>query len=243
MKAILLAGGKGTRLLPLTEKLNKHLLLINGKPMIFYAIDNAIASGLKDLIILYNEFGREIPAVTKNYIESNYPDANVEYVFEKGEVKGVAHSIYEAKNAVGNSDFVVIFGDVIFENNQKDYIQSFFKNKLEAKFLLARVDKPESHASVLFKHGRVKEIIEKCKNPKNNVIVTTYDIFNSKVWRYFNFLKRSVRGELEITDLRNYMIKNHRVGYAFVRGWWIDAGTPERLEKAAELLRESKIPQ
>lgn len=239
MKAVILAGGKGFRLLPLTKKTNKHLLPINGKPMILYVIDNAVASGLKNIIIVYNKLGKKIPAVVTKYINFNYPEVNLQFIYEKGEIKGVAHSVFVAKNAIGKSDFVVIFGDVIFENNHKEYIRKFSEGKMDAKLLLARTPTPESHASVNFKNGRLKKIIEKCKNPKNNVIVTTYDIFNSDVWKYMKYLKPSQRGELEITDLRNFLIQNHRVGYAYVSGWWIDAGTPDRLKKAGELLRKN----
>ena len=240
MKALILAGGKGTRLLPLTKKINKHLLIINRKPMILYVIDNVASSGLNEIVIVYNKLGKDIRRVVTRYVKSAHPEVKLKFVFERGAVKGIAHSILEAERAIGNSNFIVIFGDVIFEIAQKKYIKDFSKKRLDAKLLLSRSKKPENHASVFFKHSKLDKIIEKCKRPRNNIVVTTYDIYNSKVWKYIKNLTPSSRGELEISDIRNLMIKNHNVGYSYVKGWWIDAGTPENIKKVAKLLKNKK---
>ena len=162
----------------------------------------------------------------------------VSFVYETGRPKGTAHSIRICKEKIRNDNFAVIFSDVIFQRPLEEYIKSFDPKKYQAKFLLAYSDQPQNHATVFFKKGKIDRIIEKCDDPDKKVIITTYDIFTSKVWRYFHLLRPSSRSELEITDLRNFMIKNERTEYEFVKGWWIDIGTHERLKKAAKLVKQ-----
>jgi glucose-1-phosphate thymidylyltransferase len=237
MKGIILAGGKGTRLLPLTKDINKHLLPIGGKPMILHALDGAVKSGLRDLVVVYNKLGKDIPGLTKEYVKNNYPDLKVVFRYEKGRARGIASSIKAAREDAGDDSFVVIFADVLFQMSLRKYLSGFDPKKYDAKFLLSHAEEPGSHATVYFKGKNINNIIEKCEDTNNNTVITTYDIFSPRVWKYFPLLKPSARGELEITDLRNLIIQNGNVDFEFVEGWWIDVGTHARMKKAEMLLK------
>jgi len=240
MKALVLAGGLGTRLWPLAHQYNKHLLPVAGIPMIVRVIKKAVESGLTSFVIISNVRPDLVKDIVLDYF-GHKQNLDFTFVAEKEKPKGIACSILESRVYMEDNPFIVLFGDVLYDQPFTEYVNTFNTKEYVAKFMLAKTIDPSSHASVVFdSQQKIVEIIEKCKDPQKNIIVTSCDIFTSKVWQYFHLLKPSKRGEYEITDLRNMLIKNHKVEYAFVKGWWIDAGTPERLKEARAFFIEKR---
>lgn len=234
MKALILCAGSGTRLKPLTDSINKHLLEIADKKMVLYAVDHAWSLGQKDIVIVYNKRGDQIPDVVSKYVRDlGISTINVKYVLDEPGTGGIAASLKAAQAEIGQETFMVHFGDVLYEVPQQKHLHNFLKvQSADSAFLLDKVENPSRHASVIFKNGKIETIIEKCSDVNRNTVVLSLDIYSNKVWNLLEKLKPSKRGELEITDLRNLMIQNFPSTYSYVEGFWIDAGTHESLAQA-----------
>jgi len=236
MKGVILAGGTGSRLYPLTKVTNKHLLPVYDKPMIFYPIQTLIDAGIKEILIVS---GRGHAGHFLELLGSG-SDLGVKFTYEiQEEAGGIAQALYLAKSFVDNDNVIVILGDNIFQDKAFDIIQQFdsgahifLKMVSDARrFGVAEIDKDNM---------KVIGIEEKPKNPKSDYAVTGLYIYDKDVFSIIETLKPSRRGELEITDVNNYYIQRGNMRYSILNGYWSDAGTFDSLLRAGNLVKSHK---
>ncbi|MGC8970841.1 MAG: sugar phosphate nucleotidyltransferase [bacterium] len=235
MKGIILAGGTGSRLMPLTKVTNKHLLPVGKYPMIFYPIYRLKQAGIEDILIVT---GREHMGDVIELLGSGR-DFGVEFTYRvQDEAGGIAQALGLAEHFVNGGRCVVILGDNIFEDDITPYVRSFERQIEGAKILLKEVPDPQRFGVPEIKDGRILKIEEKPKEPKSNFAVTGIYMYDSKVFNIIKTLKPSARGELEITDVNNAYLRDGALTYDILKGWWTDAGTPESLFRANELCKD-----
>jgi glucose-1-phosphate thymidylyltransferase len=232
MKGVILAGGSGSRLYPLTKVTNKHLLPVYNKPMIYYPLQTLISAGIKDIMIVS---GRGHAGHFLELLGSG-SEVGVHFTFEiQEEAGGIAQALSFAKDFVYGDNVTVILGDNIFQDNIKDDILGFTSG---AKIFLKEVIDANRFGVAELKGDTVIGIEEKPENPKSNFAVTGLYIYDCKIFDVIKTLKPSRRGELEITDVNNYYINEDVMGYRILNGFWSDAGTFESLFRANELVRD-----
>lgn len=237
MKGIVLAGGLGTRLLPLTRITNKHLLAVYDQPMIYYPIQKLAQAGIKDVIIVTggNSSG-DFLRLLKNGTEFGL--RRLHYTYQEGE-GGIAEALGLTKEFAEGERVVVILGDNIFEDDLTPYIKSYEAQKQGAKILLKEVPYPERFGVAEIKDNKIINIVEKPKQPKSNYAVTGIYMYDQEVFSVIKTLKPSDRNELEITDVNNYYLGNNTLTYDILAGWWADAGTSfAAYFRAIKLVRE-----
>jgi glucose-1-phosphate thymidylyltransferase len=238
MKGIVLAGGLGTRLLPLTKITNKHLLPIFDKPMIYYPLQTLINAGIEDIMIVTggNNAG-DFLRLLGNGKQFGLKDIN--YTYQEGE-GGIAEALDLAKNFADGEKTIIILGDNIIEKNITKEKEEFEKQKEGAKILIKKVSNPSSFGVPELDGEKVTGIEEKPKHPKTDCAVIGIYMYDSSVFDIISTLERSERGELEITDVNNAYIKNETMTCSVLDGWWIDAGSsPENLAEATQLVIKS----
>ena len=236
MKGVVLAGGLGSRLEPLTRVTNKHLLPIYNKPMIFYPIETLVRAGIREVMLVTG--GRNAGDFLR--LLGNGEDFGlnaIHYPYHKGE-GGMAEAIGLARHFVENERHVVILGDNIIEDDIGEFIKAFAKQKNGAKILLKEVEDAGRFGVAEIEKGRVVRIVEKPKRPKSKLAVTGIYMFDEQVFGIIDSLKRSERGELEITDVNNAYIERGQLTYELLSGFWSDAGTFESLLRANLLVAE-----
>ncbi|WKV08530.1 sugar phosphate nucleotidyltransferase [Thermoanaerobacterium sp. CMT5567-10] len=232
MKGVILAGGTGSRLFPLTKVTNKHLLPVGKYPMIYYPIYRLIEAGITEILIVT---GKEHMGSVVNLLGSGY-ELGVEFTYKiQDQPGGIAQALGLAEHFVNGDKCVVILGDNIFEDNINSFVSSFKKQEKGAKVLLKEVPDPERFGVAELKGDKIISIEEKPKNPKSNYCVTGIYMYDSRVFDIIKTLKPSGRGELEITDVNNAYIKDGTLTYDILEGSWTDAGTFESLKRANEL--------
>ena len=235
MKGIVLAGGLGTRLLPLTKITNKHLLPIFDKPMIYYPLQTLINAGIEDIMIVTggNNAG-DFLRLLGNGKQFGLKDIN--YTYQEGE-GGIAEDLDLAKNFSDGEKTVIILGDNIIEKNITREKEEFEKQKEGAKILIKKVSNPSSFGVPELDGEKVIGIEEKPEHPKTDCAVIGIYMYDSRVFDIISKLERSERGELEITDVNNAYIKDGTMTCSVLDGWWIDAGSsPENLAEATQLV-------
>jgi glucose-1-phosphate thymidylyltransferase len=229
MKGIILAGGTGSRLFPLTKVTNKHLLPVGNKPMIFHPIQKLLDAGIDEILIIT---GIEHMGAVVNLLGSG-KDFGCKFTYKvQDEPGGIAQALGLAENFVGNDYVVVILGDNIFSDNIGHYVSNFKKQKIGAKILIKEVDDPSRYGVADISNNKIVSIEEKPKNPKSNFCVTGIYMYDYKVFDFIKRLKPSNRGELEITDVNNYYINLGELSFDILKGWWTDAGTFPSYHKA-----------
>ena len=235
MKGVILAGGLGKRLYPLTKITNKHLLPVYNKPMIFYPIATLIDAGITDILIVTGgNFAGDFLQLLGNGKMFGLPNLN--YTYQEGE-GGIADALSLAEHFSKDDKIVVILGDNIIEKSIKEQVEIFKKQKKGARILLKKVENPERFGVVEFnKKGKIKRIIEKPEKAPSDYVVTGIYMYDSYVFEIIKTLKPSKRGELEITDVNNRYLKNGELTYGIIDGWWTDAGTFDSLLKANNLV-------
>jgi glucose-1-phosphate thymidylyltransferase len=220
-KGVILAGGKGTRLAPLTKITNKHLVPVFNQPMIHYPIKTLVEAGITDILIIS---GKGHAGHFLEYLESGKKyDAKFHYAIQE-EAGGIAQAIQIAQDFCDNEHFIAILGDNILDHNIKDQIQSYENNKAEASIFLKEVSNPSSYGVAEIENDSIINIVEKPKHPKSNLAVIGVYMFGPEVFNVAKSLKPSDRGELEITDVNNYFLKKDTLSYEIIEGWWGDAG-------------------
>lgn len=233
MKGVILAGGTGSRLYPLTKVTNKHLLHVYDKPMIFYPIQTLIDAGIKEILIVS---GRGHAGHFLELLGSG-ADLGVKFTYEiQEEAGGIAQALYLAKDFVDSDNVAVVLGDNIFQDKVYDIIQNFnvgghifLKMVSDAqRFGVAEIDEDKK---------KVIGIEEKPKNPKSNYAVTGLYIYDKDVFNIIETLKPSGRGELEITDVNNHYVQRGDMKYSVLNGYWSDAGTFDSLLRAGNLVK------
>jgi len=235
MKGVILAGGTGSRLFPLTKVTNKHLLPIYNKPMIYYPIEILRKAGIKDILIVSGRHhaGHFLELLGRG----EELGLRLSYAIQEKE-GGIAEALSLAEDFAGNDNITVILGDNIFEDNFEKDIDSF---KEGARIFIKKVEDPERFGVAELMGNRVINIEEKPKFPKTNYAVTGIYVYDSKVFNIIKTLVRSDRGELEITDVNNKYIHEGKMDSCLVNGFWSDAGTFESLFNSSKFIREKEL--
>ena len=234
MKGIILAGGTGSRLRPLTLLTNKHLLPVAGNFMITYPIQTLSKSGIKEILIIT---GRENCGDFMKLLGSG-KDFGCEFTYKiQDEAGGIAQALSLAKDFANKEPIIVILGDNHFEDDIKEDIRNF---KEGAKVFLKEVKDAQRFGVAEIKEDKVIGIEEKPEKPKTNLAVTGLYIYDSKVFDIIKTLKPSKRGELEITDVNNAYIKEGKMRFKKLEVFWSDMGTPESLQRTSEFLSKKQ---
>jgi glucose-1-phosphate thymidylyltransferase len=238
VKGIVLAGGLGKRLHPLTKITNKHLLPVYDKPMVYYPIETLVEAGIKDILIVTggNNAGDFLRLLGNG---QDFGLKHVNYTYQEGE-GGIAEALGLAEHFAKKGKVVVILGDNIIEGDIIKPVKDFEKQSKGAKVLLKEVSDPERFGVAELKDGRVINIEEKPTKPKTNYAVTGIYMYDSQVFEIIKTLKPSKRGELEITDVNNSYIKKGSMTFEVLEGWWTDAGTFNSLLRANNLVAKKK---
>ncbi len=235
MKGVILAGGLGTRLYPLTHVTNKHLLPVFDKPMIFYPIETLVKAGIKDILIVTSgpHVGHFL-GILKNGNELGVD--HLEYAYQEKPDGGIADALSMAESFADEGPITVILGDNTTDADINQEVSSF---KGGALAFLKEVRDPERFGVAVFDENKnIVEIEEKPKEPRSNMAVTGVYIYDGKVFGHIRGLKQSHRGQLEVTDLNNIYIKNGEFKWAELDGFWSDAGTFESLFAASKYWAE-----
>ncbi|WP_025681700.1 sugar phosphate nucleotidyltransferase [Paenibacillus massiliensis] len=234
MKGIILAGGTGSRLYPLTKVTNKHLLPVGKYPMIFHAVYKLKQADILDILIVT---GKEHMGDVVNLLGSGR-EMGVTFTYKvQDEAGGIAQALDLAEHFVGEDQMVVILGDNVFEDDISPFVDNFRKQVTGAKLLLQKVHDPHRFGVAELQGGRIISIEEKPEEPKSEFAVTGIYMFDHKVFNIVKTLKPSNRGELEITDVNNAYIVNGTLTFDTLEGWWTDAGTHSSLARANELAK------
>ncbi|OHB57314.1 MAG: spore coat protein [Planctomycetes bacterium RBG_13_44_8b] len=233
MKGVVLAGGTGSRLMPLTKVTNKHLLAVGQKPMIYYPVEKLISAGIEEILIVT---GVDHMGDVINQLGSGR-DFSCRFTYKVQDAAGgIAHALALAEGFAANSSIVTILGDNLFQASLKPYLEKFIAQKKGARVLLQEVPNPQRFGVAEISDDKVIKITEKPKTPKTNYAVTGIYFYDNTVFDIIKTLKPSARGELEITDVNNTYIERNQLMYDILDGWWTDAGTFESLNKANELV-------
>lgn len=234
MKGVVLAGGLGKRLYPLTLISNKHCLPIYNKPMVYYPIQTLVDAGIEDIMIVTggNNAGDFLRLLGNG---QEFGLKHINYTYQKGE-GGIAEALGLAEHFADNNKIVVILGDNLIEKDIKKPVEEFRKQKQGARLLLKEVNDPQRFGVAEIQNGKLIAIEEKPKAPKTKYAVTGIYMYDQQVFDIIKTLKPSKRGELEITDVNNAYIKMDQMEYDFLDGWWSDSGTFDALLRANNLV-------
>ncbi len=222
MKGVILAGGLGTRLYPLTRITNKHLLPVYKKPMIYYPIESLVKAGIEDILIVTggNNAGDFLRLLGNG---TEFGLKHLHYSYQRGE-GGIAEAIDLAEHFAGGEKVIIFLGDNIIGGNIINAVKKYEKQKDGAMVLLKEVNDPQNYGVVEFKNNKIVKIVEKPKHPKSNYAVVGIYMYDSEVFKITKTLKPSNRGELEVTDVNNAYLKKGKLTYDILDCWWADAG-------------------
>jgi glucose-1-phosphate thymidylyltransferase len=231
MKGIVLAGGTGSRLKPLTNVTNKHLLPVGRKPMIFHAIEKLIQAQILDIMVIsgIEHMGDVISLLGSGY---NMGCTFTYKVQEKA--GGIAQALGLAENFSSGQKIVVILGDNVFESSIISFVDSFKLQKTGARLLIKEVPDPERYGVATIRDQYIDKIVEKPKNPESHFAVTGIYAYDSQVFSFIKSCRPSDRGELEISDVNNFYIRQNQCEWEMLKGWWTDAGTFTSYQRANE---------
>ncbi|MBO8130828.1 MAG: glucose-1-phosphate thymidylyltransferase [Candidatus Marinimicrobia bacterium] len=236
MKGLITAGGRGTRLRPITHTQNKHLIPIANKPMLSYALEYMRDAGIRDVGIITNKDSKEVEEV---YGDGSDLGLNISYIPQEAPL-GLAHCVKIAQDFIGDESFVFYLGDNIIVGGIKGFIDEFYKNDANCHLVLAKVKDPERFGVPDLKGNRIVRIEEKPKKPRSPYAVTGIYIYDKHIFEAVNNIEPSARGELEISDAHQYLIdKGYKVTYSEITGWWKDTGKPEDLLEANRLMLDN----
>jgi glucose-1-phosphate thymidylyltransferase len=236
MKGVVLAGGLGTRLYPLTKVTNKHLLPIYHKPMIYYPIETLVGAGIRDILIVTGgKNAGDFLRLLGNGKEFGLHHIN--YTYQEGE-GGIAAALSLAEFFADGKPICVVLGDNLIQDSIAPYVQNFMKQDGGARILLKEVEDPQRFGVAEIRGSRIVRIEEKPEVPTSRYAVTGIYMYDAEVFDIVKTLKPSKRGELEITDVNNAYILKGKMSYDILEGWWTDAGTFESLLRAAVLVSQ-----
>ncbi len=236
MKALIASGGRGTRLRPITHTQNKHLIPIANKPILYYAIEAAVDSGIKEIGIVHNADSIEVP----NYIGNGTKwGVNITYIPQ--EVPGgLAQVVQLAEKFIAGDKFIFYLGDNMLVGGVKRFVEEFEKSGCSCFLTLSKVKDPERFGVPEIRNGMIVRVDEKPKQPKSSYAVAGIYLYDHHIFEAVNNIKPSARGELEISDAHTYLIeKGYKVGYTEITGWWKDTGKPIDLLEANRLILDS----
>ncbi len=233
MKGIILAGGKGTRLYPLTKVTNKHLLPVGKEPMIFNPIRVMVQAGIRDILVVTST---EHMGDIVGQLGSG-KEFHCEFTYRvQEEAKGIAHALLLGENFAGNERVLVILGDNITTGSLKTHVDEYLQQESGAKVLLKKVGDPERYGVAAIDERQIVDIEEKPRQPKSNFAVIGYYMYDPQVWSMIRGLTPSARGEYEITAVNNEYVHRHQLTYGILEDDWTDAGTFESWEHANAMM-------
>jgi len=237
MKGVVLAGGSGSRLYPLTKITNKHLLPIYNKPMIYYPIQTLVDAGINDILIVTG--GRNAGDFLRLLANGKeFGLTHLDFTYQEGE-GGIAEALSLAAHFADGKPLCVILGDNIIEGSIRGAVEAFKQQERGARILLKDVEDAERFGVAEIRDGRIVGIEEKPKRPKSNHAVIGIYMYDETVFEKVKTLVPSNRGELEITDVNNAYIREGSMAFSRLEGWWTDAGTFESLLRATNLVAQS----
>lgn len=232
MKGLILCGGMGTRLQPLTHTIPKQVLPIANKPMVEYSIEQLATAGIKDIYIIVGNN----PGVVKKVLGSGFKwGVQLTYI-QQNAPRGLAHAVNAAEPLIGAHPFALVLGDNLFGGDMKGYINKFIDSSFDAMVMVAPVNDPSNYGIVSLDGDEVKSAVEKPEKADSNMALTGLYFFRRGIFEAINRLKPSWRGELEITDAINCLAGEGEVAAGLLKGWWLDAGNRKGLLKANRLM-------
>jgi glucose-1-phosphate thymidylyltransferase len=237
MKGVVLAGGLGSRLFPLTKVTNKHLLPVYTEPMIYYPIKTLVNAGIEEILIVTggNNAGDFLRLLGNG---SDFGLKHINYTYQEGE-GGIAAALSLAEFFADRGKIVVMLGDNIIENNIRNAVEAFKDQKEGARILLKEVPDPQRFGVPVFEKNRIVRIDEKPALPGSPYAVIGVYMYDHRVFDFIKTLKPSERGELEITDVNNFYVSEGSVAWDVLDGWWTDAGTFESLQFAGNMVAKT----
>ena len=238
MRGVILAGGLGSRLLPVTRVTNKHLLPVYDRPMIYYPLQQLVHAGIQDILVVTggNHAGDFLRLLGNG---RQFGLARLHYAYQEGE-GGIAEALALAEPFAEKEPLVVILGDNLFEQPIRPFVQGFGQTGSGATVLLKAVDDPERFGVAEIEEGRIARIVEKPTQPESNLAVTGCYIYDSRVFDLIRTVEPSSRGELEITDVNNQYVDDGQMHHHILSGWWTDAGTVPSLFRATNLVESAR---
>jgi len=239
VKGVVLAGGTGSRLFPLTKVTNKHLLPVGRYPMIYHPIAKLAEAGIREVLVVT---GTEHMGDVVSLLGSGRT-LGMEFTYRvQDEAGGIAQALGLAEAFVGDDRCVVILGDNIFEDAITAYVEKFAAQPRGARVLLKEVPDPERYGVAEVRDGRIVSIVEKPAQPKSRLAVTGVYMYDRQVFDIIKTLRPSARGELEISDVNNRYLELGLLEYDVLPGWWTDAGTPKSYALANRLAENVTLP-
>ena len=236
LKGVILAGGLGTRLHPLTKVTSKHLLPVGNEPMVFHSVKQLTTSGVTDILIVTN------PQYVGDFVSAlgSGKDFGCEFTYRvQEEAKGIAHALALAEGFAVNGKIVVLLGDNIFEAPIHEAVSDFHAQQAGARVMLKQLNDPERYGVATLEGNRIVAIEEKPMHPKSDYAVVGVYFYDASVFDIIRTVEPSARGEYEITAVNNAYICRAELEYSFVQGKWVDAGTFESLTEAHQILSNS----
>ncbi|MBM4270921.1 MAG: spore coat protein [Deltaproteobacteria bacterium] len=237
MKGIVLAGGLGSRLYPLTKVTNKHLLPVYNEPMIYYPIKTLVNAGIDEILIVTggNNAGEFLRLLGNG---KDFGLKHLNYTYQEGE-GGIAAALSLAEFFADNGKIVVVLGDNIIEKNIRKAVETYQKQKEGARIMLKEVPDPQRFGVPVFEGDHIVRVEEKPAKPKSKYAVIGIYMYDERVFDFIKTLKPSQRGELEITDVNNFYIEEGKMEWDILDGWWTDAGTFESLQYAGNMVAKT----
>lgn len=236
MKGLILSGGRGTRLRPLTHTQAKQLVPVANKPILFYGIESLVASGITNIGIVVGDTKAEIKEAVG---DGSKWGARITYI-EQSAPLGLAHAVKISEDYIKQDPFVMYLGDNIIASGVQPFVKKFIKEKPNAQILLAHVPNPSEFGVAELSKGKVVSLVEKPKKPKTDLALVGVYLFDSTIFKAVNAIKPSKRNELEITDAIQYLIrKKYDVQSHIIDGWWKDTGKLEDMLEANRMILDS----
>ncbi len=239
MKGLILSGGKGTRLYPLTYTSAKQLIPVANKPVLVRVIETLREAGISDIGIVVGDTAPEIQSVVQ---DGRHWQVNVTYIRQEAPL-GLAHAVKISQDYLGDDRFVMFLGDNVIQGGLSPLLRSFATSDYNAQIVLKRVAEPQHYGVAVIQDGRIVRLIEKPKEPPSDLALVGIYMFDRNIFEAVHAIRPSWRNELEITDAIQYLVEHHYKVYPYIHeGWWIDTGKPIDMLAANSLVLEELTP-